>query len=84
MTGIPVTPLEPAFAAIQNRLADAVGAIASGGTVDLEGLNDDVERLCRAALQVPGADRKTILARFERLSRGVDWLRRSLASSEAA
>ena len=84
MTRTHVTPLEPTFSTIESRLADAVGDIASGGTADLDGLNDDVERLCRAALMVPGVDRDAILARFERLSRGVDWLRRSLASSAAA
>jgi len=84
MTAAPELTLEPAFSAIEARLAGAVGEIASGGNVDLDGLNDAVERLCRAALIVPGADRKAILARFERLSRAVDWLRRSLAASEAA
>ncbi len=84
MTVVQDLPLEPAFSAIESRLAGAVGEIASSGTTDLDGLSDDVERLCRAALIVPGADRNAILARFERLSRAVDWLRRSLAASQDA
>jgi hypothetical protein len=84
MTVAPEIPLETAFSAIEMRLAGAVGDVASGGSVSLDGLNDEVERLCRAALIIPGADRNAILARFERLSRAVDWLRRSLAASEAA
>lgn len=84
MTVAPEFPLEPAFSAIETRLAGAVGVIASGGSVELDGLNDEVERLCRAALIVSGADRNAIRARFERLSRAIDWLRRSLAASEFA
>ena len=77
-------PLDPAFAVIEAQLADYVGGIAAGESIDLHGLNDDVERLCRAALMAPDLDRTVTLARFERLSRGVDWLRRSLVSSNAA
>ena len=75
--------LDHAFSAMETRLALAVGEIASGETIDLEGLSGEAERLCQAALSADGIDRAALRTRFERLSRGLGWLERSLTASHA-
>lgn len=65
--------------AMEATLAVAEALVAERRRVDLAGLEDEVGRLCAAALAAPRAAAPALRVRFEALVRSLDRLRAGLA-----